>query len=151
MREAMTALAVLITAAFADNPPLECAALIYKNSWETRSLIRSLTAVNGIPDDAFIERHADSLPEFRPEGLRHVLPLYMHYSLRHPKSDVTERLIFHLSPADIGDEYWRERLAIFTPAQKQAICEYVRFMKSELAGEYYDEYLERAQLVWECG
>ena len=88
---------------------------------------------------------------FRPEGLRHVLPFYMIYSLQHPESDVTERLIFHLSPADIGDEYWQERLAVFTPAQKHAICEYIGFMRLEPTNKDYDEHLTRALSVWGCG
>jgi hypothetical protein len=75
----------------------------------------------------------------------------MLYSLRNPNSNVTERLIFHLSPVDIDDVYWRERLAIFAPVQKQAVCAYLRFIQSELVDEGYDEHLARAQTVWECG
>jgi hypothetical protein len=148
--DAAAALIALITAAFADGPQLNRSALVYRGSWETSSLMRNLTELKDIPNDAFIEWHSDSLPVFRPEGLRHVLPYYMIFSLRHPKSDVTERLIFHLSPTETDDEYWRERLAVFTPPQKRAICEYVHFMQSELAGEHYDEYLSRALAVWEC-
>lgn len=149
--DAVAALVALITAAFADNPQLTREALVYKGSWETGTLMRNLATVQDAPNDSFIEWHSDSLPRFRPEGLRHVLPHYMIYSLRHPKSDVTERLIFHLAPADTSEEYWRERLAVFTPAQKHTICEYVRFMQTELAGEHYDEHLARALTVWGCG
>lgn len=105
------ALIHLITTVFADNPHLSRQSLVHKGAWETRSLIRSLAVVKDVPDDAFIERHFDSLPVFRPEGLRQVLPYYMTYSLRHPQSDATERVIFHLSPADTAQknavrEYW---------------------------------------------
>ena len=149
--EAVAALVALMTAAFADNPQLQRETLVYKGSWETSSLMRNLAAVKDVPNDSFIAWHSDSLPRFRPEGLRHVLPHYMIYSLHHPESDVTERLIFHLSPADTSEEYWRERLAVFTPAQKHAICEYVRFMQSVPANKDYDEHLERALTVWGCG
>jgi hypothetical protein len=90
------------------------------------------------------------LPDFTPAGLRHVLPHYLLYSLEHPRSDATERIIFHLSPDDATDSYWSERLDAFSPAQKQAVCDYIRFMQAALAGEHYEEYLARALEVWGC-
>jgi hypothetical protein len=144
------ALAATIAAAFGEGPVLPRRALVYEGTWETRTLIRHLAAVHDQPDDRFIEQHFSSLPAFTAEGLRHVLPKYLIYKLKHPESDATERLIFHLAPADTSDEYWRERLTVFTAAQKQAICDYVRFMQSALAGEHYDEYLARALTVWGC-
>ena len=144
------ALAATIAAAFGNGPVLPRRAFVYEGTWETRTLIRHLAAVHDRPDDRFIEQHYHSLSAFTAQGLRHVLPAYLIYSLKHPASDATERVIFHLSPADTTEEYWRERLAVFTPAQKRAICEYVRFMQSELAGEHYDEYLTRALAVWRC-
>ncbi|HEY7449364.1 MAG TPA: DUF6714 family protein [Vicinamibacterales bacterium] len=149
--EAVAALVALVTAAFADNPRLSRETLVYQGSWETSSLMRNLAAVDDVPNDSFIEWHSDSLGVFRPEGLRHVLPHYMIYSLRHPDSDVTERLVFHLSPEQTRDEYWQERLAVFSSVQKRAICDYVRFMQVALAGQHYDEHLIRALKVWECG
>ena len=56
--------------------------------------------------------------------------------------------MFHLSPADTTDEYWRERLTIFTAAQKHAIYEYVHSMQSEPVNKDYDEHLTRAMTVW---
>jgi hypothetical protein len=147
-RNAVALIAVIKTA-FPDASEVDREALVYEGSWETTTLKRDLTAVSDMPDDWFIESHAGSLPVFRPEGLRHVLPYYMAYSVRHTKSDVTERLIFHLSPADARDEYWRERLSVFTSTHKRAIREYLRFMQSALAGEHYDVHLSRAVNVWE--
>jgi hypothetical protein len=138
-----------IKMAFPDRPDVDREALVYEGSWETTSVLRDLGAVDDIPNDRFIESHAGSLPVFRPEGLRHVLPYYLIYSARHTRSDVTERVIFHLAPADTRDEYWRERLSVFTPAHKRAICEYLRFMQSALAGQHYDEHLSRALIVWD--
>jgi hypothetical protein len=150
MSDAAIALAAVITAAFGDGPTLPRQKLVARGTWETRDLVRSLKAVNDAPDRAFIERYFHSLPAFTAAGLRHVLPRYLIYSLEHPQSDATERIIFHLSPDDTESTYWRERLEVFSPAQKQAICEYILFMQSELAGEHYDEYLTRALTIWGC-
>jgi hypothetical protein len=151
LSEAVIALVAAITAAFANGATLPRDALVAEGTWETRDLIRALAAVHDTPDDAFIERHFDSLPAFTPVGLRHVLPQYLIYSLKHPRSEATERIIFHLSPNDAESSYWLERLEAFSPAQKQAICEYIRFMQTELPGEHYDEHLARALTVWGCG
>ena len=91
------------------------------------------------------------MPAFTAQGLRLVLPQYLIYSLKHPESDATERVIFQLAPDDTESVYWRERLEAFSPAQKHAICGYVRFMQTALAGEHFDEYLARAVTVWGCG
>ena len=77
-----------------------------------------------------------------------MLPHYLVHSLKNSRSDATERIIFHLAADDTTSPYWRERQDAFSPPQKQAICEYVRFMQSELAGEHYDAYLVRALKVW---
>lgn len=151
MSDAVIALVATITAAFANGPTFPREELVARGTWETRDLIRALAAVNDSPGGAFIERHFDSLPAFTPAGLRHVLPQYLIHSLEHPRSEATERIIFHLSPDDAASPYWRERLEAFAPAQKQAICEYIRFMQSALTGEHYDEHLARALTVWGCG
>lgn len=145
------ALAATIAVAFGNGPVIARRALVYEGTWETRTLIRHLAAVHDQPDDRFIEQHFSSLPAFTAQGLRHVLPQYLSYSLKHPDSDATERVIFHLAPDDTESPYWRERLEAFSPAQKHAICEYIRFMQSALTGEHYDDHLARALTVWGCG
>src|SRR5687767_4142777 len=135
--DAIAAVFAAIAAGFTDAPPpVGREAWVYRGSWESQDLVENLAKVNDIPNSKFIEWHAGSLPEFTPVGLLHVLPFYLRYSLENPESEVTERVIFHLSPADMGDQYWRARLAVFTAAQKDAICEYVRFMQAALAGEH---------------
>jgi hypothetical protein len=135
---------------FQQSPPLSRKALVYPGSWETGDLLRNLTKVRDTPTDQFIEWHADSLPEFTPEGLKHVLPYYMRYSLRHPRSEAAERLIFHLAPAETDDEYWRPRLAVFSHVQRNAVCAFLGFLEKELAGEHYESHFARARLVWGC-
>jgi hypothetical protein len=150
MSDAAIALVSAIAAAFGNGPTLPREGLVVGGTWETRDLVRALAGGDDILDRAFIERHFDSLAAFTPAGLRHVLPRYLIYSLEHPRSEATERIIFHLSPDDAESSYWRERLEAFSPPEKQAICAYIRFMQSELVGEHYDEYLTRALTVWRC-
>jgi hypothetical protein len=150
VNDGVAAVRAAIAAAFADTPRVPRAAMVYRGSWETQNLIHNLARVDDVPTSRFIEWHADSLPEFTPAGLRHVLPFYLTYSLENPQSDVTEFVIFHLSPADTTDDYWQERVAVFSATQKHAICEYVRLMRTLLASDHYDEYLARAAAVWGC-
>ena len=139
-----------IVDAFVQKPLPPRKVLVYRGSWETGDLLRNLTKVRDTPTDQFIEWHADSLPVFTPEGLRHVLPYYMRYSLRHPRSEAAERLIFHLAPAEADDDYWRPRLAVFSQAERNAICAFLGFLEKELAGESYESHFARARAVWGC-
>src|SRR5918993_474992 len=110
MSDTLVALVAMITSAFANVPTLPGESLVYEDTWETEDLIRDLAAVGDRPDDRFIEQHFSSLPTFTGEGLRHVLPQYLIYSLKHPDSDATERVIFQLVPDDTDSPYWRGRL-----------------------------------------
>ena len=139
-----------LVAAFADNPRLPRGSMVYRESWETESLLRNLTRVNDTPTDSFIEWHADSLPDFTPEGLRHVLPYYLRYALLHPESTAAEFVIYHLSPENVDDVYWRNRSMAFSSAQKQAICSCLKHLQVQLADRFYDEHFARALVVWAC-
>lgn len=149
-RDVVTALTQKIAEAFEKTPPPARKSLVYVGSWETGNLLRNLAKVRDTPTDQFIEWHADSLPVFTPEGLRHVLPYYMQYSLRNLRSEVAERLIFHLSPAETDDDYWRPRLKVFSTAEKEAICAFLGFLEKELEGEHYESHFARALVVWGC-
>jgi hypothetical protein len=74
----------------------------------------------------------------------------MQYTLQHPRSEAAERLIFHLSPTETEDDYWRPRLALFSQAQKAAICAFFRFLEKDLQGEHYEAHFSRARVVWGC-
>jgi hypothetical protein len=81
-RDVVTALSQRIAEAFETNPLPARKSLVYPGSWETGDLRRNLAKVQDIPTDQFLEWHADSLPVFTPEGLRHVLAYCMRYALR---------------------------------------------------------------------
>jgi hypothetical protein len=150
MSEAAVTLVATIAAAFASLGTLSREEMVYRNSWETKDLFESLAAVQDNPDSGFIESHFDSLPTFTPAGFRHVLPYYLRYSIQHPGSEVTGRLLIHLSPDDPDNTFWRERLRAFSSAQKNAICDYLKYMVSELRDPSDQEILARGQVVWEC-
>ena len=139
-----------IRGAFSNIPHVVRKSLVYESSWETDDLLRNLAKVQDTPTDQFVEWHADSLPVFTPVGLRHVLPSYMEYTLRHPRSEAAERVIFHLTPAETGDDYWSTRLNVFSADQKAAICAFLTFLERELVGEHYDSHFARARVVWAC-
>ena len=134
LSDAVIAVVTAITAAFANGPVLPRQSLVYEDTRETGDLIRDLKAVGDRPDERFIEQHSSSLPAFTAEGFRHVLPRYLIYSLEHPQSDATERVIFHLAPDDTESAYWRERLEGVSLTQKSAICGYLHHMQAQLAG-----------------
>lgn len=150
MSDTAIVVATAITTAFADGQTLPRESLVYRDTWETEDLIRDLAAVGDRPDERFIEQHFDSLPAFTAEGLQHVLPHYLIYSLKRPQSEATQRVILHLSPVDTESPFWRERLEIFSPTQKSAICEYIQHLQVQLAGEHYDADFARALSVWGC-
>ena len=153
MTERRAAVIALVESAFKEASSPARSRLVYPGSWETDILIRSLAAVNDQPNDVFIEAHSDSLAEFTPEGLRHVLPYYMRYGLEHRGSEwgitVEDSLLFHLSPLTPGDEYWQGRIAVFSPIQKRAICQYLRHIQEERGGTEVDrEIFARAFAIW---
>jgi len=150
MNEAVVALIATISTAFANGPTPPLVMLVYPDTWETRDLIQDLTPTNGTPDRAFIERHLDSLAAFTPEGLRHVLPHYLLYSLENPDSEATERVIIHLSPEEFDTPYWRERLHAFSPVQRRAVCKYLQHMRTELADQRFDTDFLRGLSIWGC-
>jgi hypothetical protein len=124
--------------------------MVFAGTWETEDLVRHLDAVDSVPDRTFLEQHFDSLAAFTPEGFRYVLPYYLRYSLDNPTSEITERIVFHLSPSDPETDYWQSRLNAFSSAQKDAVCQYLRHMQSALGEEGYDEDLTRALSTWGC-
>ena len=142
------AVAAAIVEAFPQGTDRTPEALVFDGTWETQDLIRSLRLAGSSIDSRFVEQHADSLAALTPEGLHTLLPAYLLHSLRHPYSDATEKLIFHLSPDDPDSDYWRHRLDGFSTTQKAAVAKFLRYMTKALAGEHYDTALANAITTW---
>lgn len=150
MNDAVAALIAVIATAFSGPPQLPPERLVTPGSWETDDLVAALSPVRDMPDRHFIEGHFDSLPALTHEGLRYALPAFMIHSLAFPGSPATERVVFHLSPQDAEQEYWRERIAVFSQPQRAAICRFLKHLRGTLVGHGFDADLERATLVWNC-
>lgn len=142
------AVAAAIAEAFPGDTRGRPERLVFEGTWETQELIRSLRRARGSVDSRFVEKHADSLAALTPEGLHAVLPAYLLYSLRHPDSDATEHLIFHLAPNHPDSDCWRHRLDEFSPSQKAAVAQFLRYMTQALEGEHYDAFLDKALAMW---
>lgn len=150
---AVTKLIESIDSAFANRTDLAVEDLVYQGSWETETLITDLSSVNGIPDDAFVERHADALPEFTPEGLCQVVPCYLRYSLTHGNSEVgitvRDNLLYHFADDSSDTDYWRVRFRCFSENRRHVICDYLRYLESYLREQtWYSEYLARGLAKW---
>ncbi len=81
-----------------------------------------------VPKDT-IEYHRDSLALFSPAALRYFLGSYLLYSVNHPDSEVTDYIIYHLSPSDDND-YRRQRFSVFSGTERSAICTYLSFLET---------------------
>jgi hypothetical protein len=105
-----------------------------------------------VPDDV-LDSLGDSLSFLGPAGLHYYLPAYLLRAIRQPNWAWMEMLVFHLSPSetDLGDrgEYWRERLAVFSPQQRVVIAAFVEWLASSPEGTGYEEELGRARRTWE--
>jgi YD repeat-containing protein len=63
MTDGVAALLALLEAAFKNAHRGVRDALVFQGSWETDMLVRSLAALNDVPNAAFIEAHADALEQ----------------------------------------------------------------------------------------
>lgn len=117
-----------IATAFSLMGPPDPSQIVFGKGWEDADIVASFSAAPGraIPDE-LIERHRDSLASLTPTGLQWLLPHYMLYSVKRPDTEVADYVIYHLAGVK-DDQYWSERLAVFTRAQKDAICGYLKFL-----------------------
>ena len=78
----------------------------------------------------WIERFAYSLSFLDPKGFQYYLPAFMIWTLDHlsAESEVVQPTILALCPTPRFSSWYKERFAVFTDAQNQAICQFLRFM-----------------------
>jgi len=97
---------------------------LFEGTWETEDLHRDFAPFFGkaIPDDV-IARHVSSLAVFTPKGLAWVLPQYLSYAARNPKSEAGDYVVYHLSSANRSDSYWKDRLSYLSADAKREIID----------------------------
>lgn len=107
--------------------------LVYGSSWEDQDILAALQAKNGKIDDEFIAYFFDSLANFTPKGFATILPFYLRFALKHPTSDVAERVIFRCANLKPASKY----LGGLTPDQLDVLRSVFSELEHglELAGE----------------
>ncbi|NZA24931.1 hypothetical protein H0E84_00890 [Luteimonas sp. SJ-92] len=93
----------------------------------------------------------DSLPLLGPEGLRYWLPAYIAAAYTDPDFRGVDLLIFHLGPSakELGEQYWRERLAVFDAPQREQVLGFVDwFATNDEDASGYEAEIARARALW---
>jgi hypothetical protein len=104
--------------------------LVTGNSWEDADLQRALEPYlesGNIPDRTMLQIR-DSLAAFSPEGFHFVLPHYLRYAIRNPDSEVADNVVYRLATVSPDDQYWNERLKLFSIKQRQLVCEVLQLI-----------------------
>jgi hypothetical protein len=117
----------LIDAAFSDDPRPGNDALLNEQCSDDMDLAGLYEFPNwkDVPDHV-IEREYAALSFLSPNGLRHFLPAYMSFSLRHPDGGAAAvgSTIFTLTPANDG-VFRVQRWSTFTREQRWAVAAFL--------------------------
>ena len=104
-----------------------------------------------VPDEV-VDLHGGDLPLLGPLGLQYYLPAYLVRATRNADCPAIDMLIYHLSPSatDLSERgsYWRDRLGVFSPTQREAVAQFVEWLGTTSVGHEYPEELTRALSVW---
>ena len=95
-----------------------------------------------------IEYHQDSLPLLSPKAFRYFLPRYVQVTCEDTNSDVTDMLLFNLSPDDPDSEFWSKRCTQFSEVEKSAIIEYLRHRRSFYDAEIDEKWIGPGLEYW---
>jgi len=104
-------------------------------------------SVADVPESV-IEFHQDSIPLLTPKAFRYYLPRYVQVSCENLESDVSDMLLFSLSPDDPESEFWSQRCDEFTETEKQAIVEYLTYRKSWSDASVDSQWIEPGIEYW---
>ena len=104
-------------------------------------------SVTDVPESV-IEYHQDSIPLLSPKAFRYFLPRYVQVSCENRESDVTDMLLFNLSPDDPDSEFWSCRCDDFTESEKQAIINYLTYRKSWPDAVVDNRWIEPGMVYW---
>ncbi|HEY6643194.1 DUF6714 family protein [Povalibacter sp.] len=97
---------------------------------------------------ADMEWLGDSLPLLGPKALRYYLPRYFEFSLTHRHSTACESVLYHLTAEQPASDYWAARYGVFSPGERDAIVEYLRYRAAWPDAEIEQERLERGLRFW---
>jgi hypothetical protein len=105
-------------------------------------------SVEEVPDEV-LNYHGDSIPLLSPKAFRYYLPAYVKFTCENQDSIAADGLLFNLSPNDPSSEFWAGRTDDFTPEEKEAIIDYLKYRRTWLGGNVDDEWILPALRYWD--
>jgi len=97
--------------------------------------------------DKLLGYHGDALPFLSAKALRYYFPRYIEFGLLQQDQYAFDNCLYHLAPNDI-DEYWRERIAIFSDKEKAILREYLELRRTVEDADFDEEYIVRGLEIW---
>lgn len=82
---------------------------------------------SSVPGDIF-EYHWDAFSLFTPQAFHYYLPGYMLHVLNRPNSEVAEWMLPKLLALGRPDDFWAQRLSLFSASEKAVIREFLHFV-----------------------
>lgn len=89
-----------------------------------------------------VDYNYESFPLLSPQAQRYFLPAYLADVIDNFDSKVTFYLLFNLSSAR------RKSLRNFTPKEKEAVVDFLHYLRSIDEHEEYDEEIKQALEIW---
>ncbi len=91
---------------------------------------------------AVVAYNYETLPLFSPEGLRAYLPAYLFAALDSDNEDVVRSMtVYALCPPEGKPDAWfKGRYAGFTPAQRDAVRQFLVYVREEMADPDLDQH-----------
>lgn len=139
----------LIVDSFADAevPPVD--QIAEAKAWDSKDVSSTFEKYLATePPVDVVEYNCDSLPTFRPVALRYFIRYFLLRAIEAPDSQTAEYLVHFLANADSSRSFWVDRLQMFNPIQKQAVCEFLKAMKADENFEVIADEVAHAMNVW---
>lgn len=129
-REEIESLKARLAAAFADVPRPAAGEIVECGCAECAGVAGSFAGLDWREAGAeVLEENYDKLPLFSPAAFGHFLPAYLLHSLEHfEHAGVCEYTLYQLTPAggaENSDGHYAPRFSAFTPAQMDAVYDFL--------------------------
>ncbi len=143
-----------IEAAFADAPRPSNDGLLHERCMDDNDLVRLYPVAHWreLPDE-LVESEYAALSFLSPDGLRHFIPAYMGFTLRHLDSGAAavDSTIWSLAPVFYDDagiqDFVISKLSSLTESQRAAVVAFLEAVR-ELGDDYVAEQAGKALSWW---
>jgi hypothetical protein len=138
-----------VAAAFGDVPRPAAGGLVSCGCPECAALAKSFAGADWREVGAqLLEQNYDQLPLFSPAAFRHYLPAYLLYSLEHFEyAGVCQYTLYQLTPGKETEgsaAHYAERFSDFTPAQMDAVHDFLALARRDESFAHHHTSIERA-------